>query len=77
MVIIPDFAAVADGLSFTIGQITWTTGINGFTATASEEAQIRSACTTRDENGTDIFRPYSRPNPFRGVLIRPYLSPDI
>ena len=25
----------------------------------------------------DIFRPYSRPNPFRGVLIRPYLSPDI
>jgi hypothetical protein len=30
-----------------------------------------------DENGTDIFRPYSRPNPFRGVLIRPYSSPDI
>ena len=22
---------------------------------------------TRDENGTDIFRPYSRPDPFRGV----------
>ena len=21
----------------------------------------------RDENGTDIFRPYSKPNPFRGV----------
>jgi hypothetical protein len=33
--------------------------------------------TPRDENGTDIFRPYSRPNPFRGVLIRPYPSPDI
>jgi hypothetical protein len=31
----------------------------------------------RDENGTDIFRPYSRPNPFRGVLIRLYPSPDI
>jgi hypothetical protein len=31
----------------------------------------------RDENGTDIFRPYSKPNPFRGVLIRPYSSPDI
>jgi hypothetical protein len=30
----------------------------------------------RDENG-DIFRPYTRPNPFRGVLIRPYPSPDI
>jgi hypothetical protein len=32
---------------------------------------------SRDENGTDIFRPYSIPNPFRGVLIRPYPSPDI
>jgi hypothetical protein len=32
---------------------------------------------SRDENGTDIFRPYSRPNPFSGVLIRPYPSPDI
>jgi hypothetical protein len=25
----------------------------------------------------DIFRPYSRPNSFRGVLIRPYPSLDI
>jgi hypothetical protein len=33
--------------------------------------------STRDENGRDIFRPYSRPNSFRGVLIRPYPSPDI
>jgi hypothetical protein len=33
--------------------------------------------STRDENGTDIFRPYSRPNPFREVQIRPYPSPDI
>jgi hypothetical protein len=40
MVIIPDSAAVADGLSFTVGQITWITGINSFTATATEEAQI-------------------------------------
>ena len=31
----------------------------------------------RDENGTDIFRPYSKPNPFRGVEICPYSSPDI
>jgi hypothetical protein len=46
MVIIPDFAAVADGLSFTVGQITWTTSVNSFTATATEEAQIRSALTT-------------------------------
>jgi hypothetical protein len=46
MVIIPDSAAMADGLSFTIGKITWTTGVNSFTATAMEEAQIRSVLTT-------------------------------
>jgi hypothetical protein len=40
MVIIPDSAAVADSLLFTVGQITWTTGVNSFTATATEEAQI-------------------------------------
>jgi hypothetical protein len=31
----------------------------------------------RDENGMDIFRPYSRPNLFREVLIHPYPIPDI
>ena len=35
------------------------------------------APTSRDENGTNIFRPYSKPNPFRGVEIYPYPSPDI
>jgi hypothetical protein len=40
MVIIPDSAAVADGLSFTVDQITWTTGVNSFTAVATEEVQI-------------------------------------
>jgi hypothetical protein len=38
---------------------------------------LNTGVIIRDENGTDIFRPYSRPNPFRGVLIRPYPSPDI
>jgi hypothetical protein len=46
MVIIPHSTAVADGLSFTVGQITWTTGVNSFTATTTEEAQIRFASTT-------------------------------
>jgi hypothetical protein len=45
MVIIPDSVAVADGLTFTVGQITWTTGVNSFTTTTMEEAQIRSAST--------------------------------
>ena len=31
----------------------------------------------RDENGMDIFRPYLKPNPFRGVEICPYPSLDI
>jgi hypothetical protein len=36
-----------------------------------------SSARSRDENDTDIFRPYSRPNSFREVLIRLYSSPDI
>jgi hypothetical protein len=40
MVIIPDFVAMADGLTFTVDPITWTTGINIFTATTTEEVQI-------------------------------------
>jgi hypothetical protein len=42
MVIIPDSVAVADCLSFIVGQITWTTSVNSFTTTTMEEAQIRS-----------------------------------
>jgi hypothetical protein len=40
MVIIPASIAVAEGLTFTLGQITWTTCIGGLTAMASEENQI-------------------------------------
>jgi hypothetical protein len=40
MVIIPNSVAVADGLSFTVGQITWTTHVNSFTTTSTEEVQI-------------------------------------
>jgi hypothetical protein len=41
-----------------------------------------NSVTDRDENGTDIFRPYSRPNPFRGgfnpsVFESGYLTSDI
>jgi hypothetical protein len=41
--------------------------------------QVRKMVFTSasDENSTDIFRPYSRPNSFRGVLIHPYPSSDI
>jgi len=35
-------AAVAEGLTFTVGQITWTTRADGLTTTTLEENQIRS-----------------------------------
>jgi hypothetical protein len=46
MVIFPDSMATAAGLTFTIGQITWTTGSNDFVVIAMEEVQIQSASTT-------------------------------
>ena len=41
MVIVPASAAVDEGLTFTVGQITWTTHGGGLTTTTSEETQIR------------------------------------
>jgi hypothetical protein len=46
MVIFPDSMATAAGLTFTIGQITWTTGSNDFVALTTEGMQIQSASTT-------------------------------
>ena len=45
MVIVPASAAVPEGLTFTVGQITWTTHGGGLTTTTSEETQIRSGTT--------------------------------
>jgi hypothetical protein len=42
MVIVPASAAVAEGLTFTVGQITWTTHGGGLAITTSEETQIQS-----------------------------------
>jgi hypothetical protein len=46
MVIYPDSMATAAGLTFTIGQITWTTGSNDFVASTTEGMQIQFALTT-------------------------------
>ena len=46
MVIIPGFMAMPNGLTFTIGQITWTTGSDDFITMITEEARIQSASTT-------------------------------
>jgi len=45
MVIVPASVAVPEGLTFTVGQITWTTHGGGLTTTTSEETQIRSGMT--------------------------------
>ena len=46
MVIIFGSMATPNGLTFTVGQITWTTGSNDFIAMIMEEARIQSASTT-------------------------------
>ena len=46
MVIILGSMATPNGLTFTIGQITWTTGSDDFIAMITEEARIQSASTT-------------------------------
>ena len=46
MVIISASMATPNGLKFTIGQITWTTGSDDFIAMTTEEAWIQSAPTT-------------------------------
>ena len=46
MVIISGSMATPNGLTFTIGQITWTTGFDDFIAMTTEEARIQSASTT-------------------------------
>ena len=46
MVIILGSMAMLNGLTFTIGQITWTTGSDDFIAMTTEEARIQSVSTT-------------------------------
>jgi hypothetical protein len=44
MVIIPNSTAVVDGLTFTVGQITWTTGVNSFTVTTVRSKWLEGVC---------------------------------
>ena len=46
MVIIPGSMATPNGLTFTIGQITWTTGFDDFITMTPEEVRVQSELTT-------------------------------
>jgi len=59
MVIVPASAAVPEGLTLTVGQITWMTHGGGLTTTASEETQIRSGITAAPASTT--LTPSTRP----------------
>jgi len=59
MVIVPASAAVLEGLTFTVGQITWTTHSGGLMTTASEETHIRSGTTATSAPTT--LTPSTRP----------------
>jgi len=59
MVIVRASAAVPEGLTFTVGQITWTTRGGGLTTTVSEETQIQSGMTLPPT--TRMTAPSARP----------------
>jgi len=59
MVIVPASAAVPEGLTLTVGQITWTTRGAGLTTTTLEETQIRSGTTAASAPTT--LTPSTRP----------------
>jgi len=61
MVIIPASAAVPEGLTFTVGQITWTTHGGGLTTTVSEGTQIQSRMTAALAPTTQMLAPSTRP----------------
>ena len=59
MVIVLASAAVAEGLTFTVGQITWTTRGDGLTTTTLEEIQIQSG--TAEASTPTTLTPRTRP----------------
>ena len=61
MVIVPASAAVPEGLTFTVGQITWTTHGGGLTTTVSEGTQIQSGMTAASAPTTRMLVPSTRP----------------
>jgi len=61
MVIVPASVAVPEGLTFTVGQITWMTRGGGLTTTVSEGTQIQSGMTAASAPTTRMLAPSTRP----------------
>jgi len=61
MVTVPASAAVPEGLTFTVGQITWMSCGGGLTTTVSEETQIQSGMTAASAPTTQMLAPSTRP----------------
>jgi len=61
MVIVPASAAMPEGLTFTVGQIMWTTCGGGLTATVSEEAQIQSRMPAASAPTMETLTPSTQP----------------
>ena len=59
MVIIPASAAVAEGITFTVGQITWTTCDDGLTTMTLEGTQTQSG--TAEASTPITLTPRARP----------------
>jgi len=57
MVIVPASAAVPEGLTFTVGQFTWTTRGGGLTTTVSKGTQIRSGTIAASTPTTSTLSP--------------------
>jgi len=61
MVIVPASAAVPEGLTFTVGQITWTTHGGSLTTMVSEGTQIQSGMSVASAPTTRLLAPSARP----------------
>jgi len=61
MVIVPAYTAVPEGLTFTVGQITWTTHGSGLTIAVADGTQIQSGMTTALAPTTRTLAPSTRP----------------
>ena len=67
----PETKQLHHGVPFFLAKVT------GSPPSTRDKSGGREGLRAWDENGTDIFRPYSKPNLFSGVEICPYPNTQI